>query len=308
MSSKDNTENGESNGKQTTRVDGKDVCRDYLNKICNRGTRCKFYHPPGEESRDGRSRGEDSYSFCIDYQNQGCRRENCRFVHAPGQDVDNYKKTGDVSTVLARAIAAITKSNEINGIPFCKEFQANRCTRGSRCRYWHVNIEAERERRRSQMSGGDSMYDSGRGDRYQQLRPQPMSGSRRRHAEDPGDYLPSKRGYGASQSGYPPIQPPMQSTLDTYCAQLESQVAELRRELEISRREVHRERDRYDTLLAAINPAILQQQAQAQYQSHPLNQPPSVVPPQQSQMIQPVPPPGQNSSSKWGTVNAPDWY
>jgi len=126
--------------------------------------------------------------------------------------------------------------------------------------------------------------------------------------QDPGDYLPSKRGYGASQSGYPPIQPPMQSTLDTYCAQLESQVAELRRELEISRREVHRERDRYDTLLAAINPAILQQQAQAQYQSHPLNQPPSVVPPQQSQMIQPVPPPGQNSSSKWGTVNAPDWY
>lgn len=51
-----------SNGKSTN---GKDICRDYLNKICNRGTRCKFYHPPSE---DGQEQRRDDFSFCIDYQ------------------------------------------------------------------------------------------------------------------------------------------------------------------------------------------------------------------------------------------------
>lgn len=48
-------------------------------------------------------------------QNQGCFRENCRFVHAPSHDVEAYKATGDVSNTLARAIAAVSKNDNING-------------------------------------------------------------------------------------------------------------------------------------------------------------------------------------------------
>jgi hypothetical protein len=66
MSSENGDEVSASNGKsgsgESTR---KDVCRDFLNKICNRGTRCKFYHPPSEDTKESR---RDDFSFCIDYQ------------------------------------------------------------------------------------------------------------------------------------------------------------------------------------------------------------------------------------------------
>jgi hypothetical protein len=54
-----------SNGKSGNDSARKDVCRDFLNKICNRGTRCKFYHPPSDDSKESR---RDDFSFCIDYQ------------------------------------------------------------------------------------------------------------------------------------------------------------------------------------------------------------------------------------------------
>lgn len=57
--------------------------------------------------------------------------------------------TGDVTLNLARAIAAVHNGDTINGIPYCKEYQTGSCSRGiPRCRYWHINIEEERERRR----------------------------------------------------------------------------------------------------------------------------------------------------------------
>lgn len=40
-----------------------DVCRDFLKNICNRGSRCKFYHPA-----DSKQRTEDMINFCIDFQ------------------------------------------------------------------------------------------------------------------------------------------------------------------------------------------------------------------------------------------------
>ncbi|CAB3403446.1 unnamed protein product [Caenorhabditis bovis] len=123
-----------------------DVCRDFLKNICNRGSRCKFYHPPDARST---SSGDDDYNFCIDYQNRGCERKNCRFVHAPRDEVDRYKETRELTLILARAIAAVSTGDTIGGIPICKEFQNNRCARGvSRCRYWHVNVDLERDRRR----------------------------------------------------------------------------------------------------------------------------------------------------------------
>lgn len=43
--------------------DREDVCRDFLKNICNRGSRCKFFHPA-----DSKQRTEDTINFCIDFQ------------------------------------------------------------------------------------------------------------------------------------------------------------------------------------------------------------------------------------------------
>ena len=57
---------GEHDAGQEHKNDGEqreDVCRDFLKNICNRGSRCKFYHPP-----DSKARVEEHINFCIDYQ------------------------------------------------------------------------------------------------------------------------------------------------------------------------------------------------------------------------------------------------
>jgi len=41
------------------------------------------------------------------FQNQGCSRDNCRYVHAFREDVERYKRTGDVTLGLARALAGL---------------------------------------------------------------------------------------------------------------------------------------------------------------------------------------------------------
>lgn len=54
-----------------------DVCRDFLKNICNRGSRCKFYHPS-----EAPPISDHDYNFCIDYQ---VRMAMIRFfLGAPG--------------------------------------------------------------------------------------------------------------------------------------------------------------------------------------------------------------------------------
>ncbi|VDM10526.1 unnamed protein product, partial [Wuchereria bancrofti] len=140
--------NDEDEGKELVR---EDICRDFLNNMCNRGSRCKFYHPPSIVRQRASQQTPEGieYRFCIDYQNRGCHRDNCRYIHAHREDVDRYKMTGEVTLNLAREIAAVYNCDTINAIPFCKEYQTGSCSRGGqRCRYWHINVEEERERRR----------------------------------------------------------------------------------------------------------------------------------------------------------------
>ncbi|KAI6206651.1 hypothetical protein M3Y94_00936800 [Aphelenchoides besseyi] len=265
----------------------RDVCRDYLNKICNRGTRCKFYHPPGEGSNAPDAHEKEDFNFCIDFQNQGCYRENCRFVHATAQDVETYRQNGDVSNNLARAIAAVTKKDNINGIPFCKEFQTQRCSRGQRCRYWHVNVEMEKERRRNRQAPPIDHTPYGA---------PPMPLVRRR----PGAELDSWNGPPPSKRfpPFPPKGPPQ-----FYVQQLEQQNAELRRELANARQDLQRERERYDALLSAFNPAAA---AQAPVPNQQLpsygQQPPTAVPPPNQRAAWPV------QQSEANEKAPPQWY
>lgn len=64
MSEDERREPQQQNHSSTSGKNENDVCRDYLNNICNRGEKCRFYHPPNEE---GKPPG-DTYNFCIDFQ------------------------------------------------------------------------------------------------------------------------------------------------------------------------------------------------------------------------------------------------
>uniref|UniRef100_A0A1I7UYM9 Zinc finger CCCH domain-containing protein 10 n=1 Tax=Caenorhabditis tropicalis TaxID=1561998 RepID=A0A1I7UYM9_9PELO len=223
-----------------------DVCRDFLKNICNRGSRCKFYHPS-----EAPPAGDHDYNFCIDYQNRGCQRDNCRFVHAPRDEVERYKNTRELTLILARAIAAVGHGDTIGGIPICKEFQTGRCARGvNRCRYWHVNVDMERDRRArglppsnefgpaGAIAGGSSGGGGGGGGRF----PPAMGyggggggGAGRRRPYDDYDNDPIKRGR------YAP---------DDRLMELEKRNAELSKEVDSLRRELQREHDRYEDLYA----------------------------------------------------------
>lgn len=143
------TTNGRSNS---------NVCRDFLNNVCFRGSRCRYYHPP--EMGGATEPKKEEFKFCNDYQNRGCNRENCRYVHCTRADVDDYEQTGRMSEALARAIVAVTGQEQVAGRPLCKEYLSGSCSRGSRCRFWHINPREERERRMMERVAGP--YGGGR--------------------------------------------------------------------------------------------------------------------------------------------------
>uniref|UniRef100_A0A915AFF4 C3H1-type domain-containing protein n=1 Tax=Parascaris univalens TaxID=6257 RepID=A0A915AFF4_PARUN len=240
-----------------------DVCRDFLKNICNRGSRCKFYHPEEvERERAQKSSGsKQEFNFCIDFQNRGCQRDNCRFVHAHRDDVERYKSTGEVTLNLARAIAAVHTGDTINGIPFCKEFQTGICTRGaSRCRYWHVNVEEERDRRRRQQRGLPPLgpahlraagavpalpppygFSSPYGANAASRRPIPYGGGGEAYDAMIATAGAKRARYDVSAT---------EAANQDYARELERKNAELAKENEGLKRELQRERERYEDLYA----------------------------------------------------------
>ena len=57
-----------------------EICGDFKNNKCTRGIYCKFYHP--------------KLLVCKDFQNVGCSRDKCRFLHVTKDEEDVYKKGG----------------------------------------------------------------------------------------------------------------------------------------------------------------------------------------------------------------------
>lgn len=259
------TKNERTKEEKEKELSREDVCRDFLNNMCNRGSRCKFYHPPSlvrERAAQQAPEGIE-YQFCIDYQNRGCHRDNCRYIHAHREDVDRYKMTGEVTLNLAREIAAIYNCDTINGIPFCKEYQTGTCSRGGqRCRYWHINVEEERERRRRIPRGIPSST---------AILPAPLTigaglgfpygsyphGNRRPHS------------YGvAALNTYGAYGKRMRYDMDEeYIRELERRNAELCKEVEGLKRELMRERERYEDLYALFRQRTATSAATTQHDS-----------------------------------------
>lgn len=76
------------------------VCRDFLRNTCRRGKRCKYQHssPEPEEpinnNNNNSSSGCSSVLFCHDFQNKGCPRRNCRFVHCSREEEEVFRESG----------------------------------------------------------------------------------------------------------------------------------------------------------------------------------------------------------------------
>uniref|UniRef100_A0A915M5U2 C3H1-type domain-containing protein n=1 Tax=Meloidogyne javanica TaxID=6303 RepID=A0A915M5U2_MELJA len=281
-----NGENGEDKG-SNRKDNGKDrdVCRDYLNNICNRGSRCKFYHPE-EHDNKAQNAADEPYQFCIDFQNQGCSRDNCRYVHAFREDVERYKRTGDVTLGLARALAALMRGDTINSIPLCKEFQNGHCARGPQCRYWHINKDEERRKRfHGRHVGAASPFGAYTGH---------TAGIRRR-ADDYGssydDYMPPEKRIAPFVQPLPvPMIPggPTRLMVD-----LERRNAELIAEVDSLKRELQREKERYDDLMSLFRATQANQTASIQTRPSGASQP--GIPSMGGQQQQP------GAMQQWGT-------
>lgn len=119
-----------------------DICRDFLRNVCQRGKRCRYRHPPSVESVDMTRRHD--YTFCHDFQNTGCRRASCRFIHCTKDEEEEYRRTGQLPGRLQQAVSLGIGLNStevplLQGeVPICKDFLKGECKRGVRCKFRHI--------------------------------------------------------------------------------------------------------------------------------------------------------------------------
>lgn len=121
-----------------------DICRDFLRNNCSRGNRCRYRHPSdvdngGGNSKNGRKSGGGGgdLEFCHDFQNAGCRRVNCRFVHCSRDEEEQYRRTGQLPQ-QGPGGPSRGRGDDFDDLPICKDFLNGECRRSGRCKYRHV--------------------------------------------------------------------------------------------------------------------------------------------------------------------------
>lgn len=118
------------------------ICRDFLRNVCRRGNHCRYRHPDNDEARHLGVQQQE-YLFCHDFQNAGCRRSNCRFIHCSREEEESFRRTGELPVHLAQAAALGFISSEpglVKGeAPVCKDFLKGDCKRGAKCKYRHLS-------------------------------------------------------------------------------------------------------------------------------------------------------------------------
>lgn len=132
----EHSESGSENGT------GSDICRDFLRNVCKRGKRCKYRHPGEQEANDFKKISE--YTFCHDFQNSGCRRSNCKFLHCTREEEEHARNTGELPARVLQAAAlgiGVSHAEMIakGGVPVCKDNLKGDCHRGASCKYRHIS-------------------------------------------------------------------------------------------------------------------------------------------------------------------------
>ena len=153
------------------------VCRDYERGVCNRGNCCKFYHSPDVSQPDKK------LPICKDFQNKGCDRAKCRFLHVTAEEEAHYNETGILpehggkpeSVGAGRGFGGPPRGGGRGGMgggrggfgggggrrdadrDVCKDFLNNICTRGNSCKFRHATEnELYLERQLQAATGGIS--------------------------------------------------------------------------------------------------------------------------------------------------------
>lgn len=126
-SSDDTNTNSSKSERQNDKEDN--ICRDFIRGICDRKF-CKFKHET--ETR--------TLNFCHDFQNTICPRIHCKFIHCTMEEVEEYKRTGEMSNQI---LAEATRKNQLPGTPpVCNQFKKGFCRR-TNCKYRHITKEQE---------------------------------------------------------------------------------------------------------------------------------------------------------------------
>ena len=138
------SDNGDSNDEKSMYDE---ICRDFLRNVCKRADRCRYRHPSVNETETlGR---RTAYTFCHDYQNAGCHRPNCKFLHCTREEEDYYKQMGQLPVRLQQAAALgigvlPNKLPILKGeVPICKDYLRGECKRSLRCKYRHMTVGVE---------------------------------------------------------------------------------------------------------------------------------------------------------------------
>ena len=107
------------------------VCRDFLRNACNRGVNCRYHHPEDHDQNLSSEASNREMTFCHDFQNRGCKRAGCKFLHCTREEVDEYKRTGMMPRSAQASLQKVP--------PICMDYKNGNCSRGPRCKYRHMN-------------------------------------------------------------------------------------------------------------------------------------------------------------------------
>ncbi|KAL8615590.1 hypothetical protein ACOMHN_016167 [Nucella lapillus] len=164
--------------------DQDDICRDYLRNVCRRGKRCKYRHATGEENDfDMGSSSKPEPTFCHDFQNMGCHRPSCKFLHCTREEEEHYHQTSQLPHRMQPHFGPGGNGNSNNSdVPLCRDYIKGDCKRGAKCKYRHINNDYPNcdHAPRNDM-GGPGRLDLARHDMRPDMRP-PHSADMRRNS------------------------------------------------------------------------------------------------------------------------------
>lgn len=151
----------------TDGTSGSNICRDFLRKVCHRGTRCKFVHPEDADADDSSTtsaRNQDP-TFCHDFQNSECLRPSCKFLHCTRQEEEAYRSTGRLPVHVTTSYGSTSSvgqapsSSPSADPPVCKDFLKGECRRAGRCKFRHVgSVDDEPEAKRRALDDTDLAF------------------------------------------------------------------------------------------------------------------------------------------------------